>query len=144
MSHFTKLDKAKVTDVDAFVAACADFGFTEVTRNVEIKDYAGRVEKVDVSVKTGRKYAVALKRNSEGSYDLIADWWGVRGELGQAACKKHGVTASSMEKADSEMVDAVLRHTTKHAIITKMRRQGWRAQVDEDESHNLNVRLMRA
>ena len=78
MSHFTKIDRANIIDTNAFIAACQELGLTGVSQNVEIKDYYGKMMKVDVAIKVG-KYHLALKKNENGTYDMIADWWGVRG-----------------------------------------------------------------
>ena len=137
MSHFTKLDKAQITDAEAFVKACADLGFTDVKRNCKIKDFYGKQITVDVAVKTGPRYEVALQKGDNGKYDMVADWWGIRGEMDKERLKAHGI------RNDSELQDALLRHTTKHTIITRYGRQGFRATVTEDAENNLNVSLVR-
>lgn len=137
MSHFTKLDKAQITDAEAFIKACADLGFTEVSRNCKIKDFYGKQIDVDVSVKTGPRYSVALQKGENGKYDMVADWWGIRGEMENSDMAKHGI------RNDSELQDALLRHTTKHTIISRYGREGFRATVTEDEENNLNVSLVR-
>lgn len=136
MSHFTKLSKAQISNVDAFIQACADLGFTEVKRNCKIKDYVGKEIEVDVAVNCGR-YDIALQMNKEtGKYDMVADWWGIRGVL--QAGKNPDI------KTDSDLQDYLLRHTTKHTIVNKYRRQGFRAEITEDEKYNLNITLSRA
>lgn len=136
MSHFTKLDRAQIVNADAFIKACADLGFTDVRRDVKIKDYYGKEITVDVAVKAGR-YDIALQKNESGKYDMVADWWGVR-----------GAATDLMRKAkingDTDLQDYLLRHSTKHTIVDKYRRQGFRADVTEDEKQNLNVTLTRA
>lgn len=135
MSHFTKLAKAKITNVDAFISACAELGFTEVNRDCKIKDYAGKEIQVDLAVKCG-KYDLGLTKNETGGYDVQADWWGIRGVLNQG---QHGDI-----RTDSDLQDFILRHTTKHTIVNKYRRQGFRAEVTEDKDKNLNIKLSRA
>lgn len=135
MSHFTQLDKAKITDADAFIKACKELGFGEAQKNVKIKDYYGKEITVDVAVSCG-KYHLAIVKNKEGKYDATADWWGVR-------TKNPELMGKLNIKTDSDLQDAILRHTTKHAIMNKYRALGFRATVTEDEEQNLNMKLVR-
>ena len=136
MSHFTKLDRAQITSADAFIKACKDLGFTEIQRDVTIKDYYGKSIKVDVAVKAG-KYDIALQKNESGKFDMVADWWGVRGAAPELMRK-------AKINGDGDLQDYLLRHTTKHTIVERYARQGFRADVTEDAKQNLNVVLTRA
>jgi hypothetical protein len=129
MSHFTKLDKANIIDKDAFVKACKDLGITKVAHNVEIKDFYGKKIKVDVAVTVGN-YSIGLQKRADGKYDMVADWWGIRGEL-------RGY------KTDEELQDMILKHTTKNTIISKYSKMGYRANVTEDEEQNVQVELVK-
>lgn len=136
MSHFTKLDRAQIVDAEAFIKACADLGLTDVHRDVQIKDFYGKTMKADVAVKTGR-YDLALVKNESGKYDMVADWWGVRGERSQQMKDAKIIS-------DNDLQDYLLRHSTKHTIISRYRRQGFRAEIREDENQNMTVKLTRA
>ena len=140
MSHFTKLDKAKIVDPAAFIKACGDLGFDDASHDVEIKDYYGKKMNVDVACKaTNSDYSIALKKNDENNnqYDMIADWWGIRRKLPKQ-CEDQGINN------DSDLQDTILRHTTKNTIVRKYKRQGFRADVREDENNNIKIRLQRA
>lgn len=106
-----------------------------VTRDTEIQDFYGAKMKVDVAVKTG-KYSIALKKNETGTYDMIADWWGVRGEMTDTQKARMGGVGR-----DEDLQNFILRTTVKHAIVSRYRREGYRAEIVEDEKHNINVRL---
>ena len=134
MSHFTKIDRANIIDVTAFIAACKELGFNDVKQNTTIKDFYGQSMNVDVAVKVG-KYDIALKKNSNGTYDMVADWWGIRG-TGLSAKFKGCFT-------DAEVQDMILKHTTKNTIINKYKKLGFRASVVEDAEQNLQVELVR-
>ena len=136
MSHFTKLDRAKIVDPEAFIKACADLGLTDVHRDIEIKDFYGKKIMVDVAVKTG-KYDLALVKGEDGKYDLTADWWGVRGERSQEMRDAKIIS-------DTDLQNYLLRHSTKHTIVQRYKRQGFRADIREDENQNLTVKLTRA
>lgn len=148
MSHFTKLDRAQITDVNAFLAALAEQGFTQVRRNVKIRDFYDNEVDVDVAVVIGsvggKEYSIALKINAEGKYDLIADWWGCRNVLTNAGFGDGGFGSAMDPGLDGKLQDLVLRNTTKHAIVARYKAKGFRAEIFEDENFNINVKLRRA
>lgn len=135
MSHFTKLDKAKITSVEAFVAAAAELGL-RTSLNATAKCFSGRnkIDNCDAVVHVLEGDDIALVKNSEGKYDMQADWSYRGTQLAQAAKFK---TASDFQ-------DRLIQLTTKHTIINKYRRQGFRATVTEDDKMNLNIKLQKA
>jgi len=135
MSHFTKIDRANIIDTAAFISACKELGLVNVKRNVEITDFYGKKITVDVAINVGR-YDIALQKNASGTYDMVADWWGIRGERGLSEKLKNCQT-------DEDLQNMILKHTTKHTIVSRYRRQGFRANIREDEEENLHVELVR-
>lgn len=134
MSHFTKIDRANIIDTVAFASACKELGFVDVRKNVEITDFYGKRITVDVAIKCG-KYDIALQKNKAGTYDMVADWWGVRGSNLPDKLKKC--------RSDEDLQNMILKHTTKNTIVNRYKRQGFRATVREDEDENLHVELAR-
>jgi hypothetical protein len=125
LSHFTKLSKAQVTSVEAFIAACAELGLKDVRKNAKSKDYYGKEILADAAVRVTDKYDIAIVKGvKKGRYDIVADWWGI--------------------KKDQAFQDRLLQLTTKHTIIEKYRRLGFRASVKEDSEKNLTVNLVRS
>jgi len=137
MSHFTKLSKAKITSVEAFILACAELGFTSVRHDVEIKDMVGASMRVAVAVKAG-KWDIALVENGSGKFDMVADWYGVRWAMDEETRKR------TRSVSDEGLQDALLRLTTKYAIIQRYKKQGFRAVIGEDAENNITVKLTRA
>ena len=68
---------------------------------------------------------------------MVADWWGIRNNLPEKAADQ-GIYN------DEDLQDALLRHTTKHTIVRKYKRMGFRAQVNEDSDNNIQLKLTRA
>ncbi len=134
MSHFTKIERANIISAQAFIKACEELGFVGVKENCNIKDYYGKTQQVDVAISCG-KYDIALKKNANGTYDLIADWWGVQ-QVGLPPKLKTCMT-------DEDVQNMILKHTTKHTLIAQYRKQGFRATVREDENENLQIDLLR-
>lgn len=139
MSHFSRLDKAQIADPKAFGAACKELGFTEIAENTTIRDYAGKTVNVNIAAKApGARYEVALVKNGSGKFDMVADWWGIR----QERYRYPGVIDESCSN-DADVQNALLRTTTKHAIVSQYRRQGFMARVTVNKDQSINVSLTR-
>lgn len=135
MSHFTRTAKANITNKDSFILACKEVGLTDIKLDTEIRDWAGKREKVDVAARIDDKYSVGIQRNGN-KWDILADWsmcnpsQTVRGKIGG-----HG--------RGEDLMNALIRVTTKHTIINTYRRQGFLAKVTEDAKNNIHVTLTR-
>lgn len=153
MSHFSRLEKARVTSLEAFLAAMAELGMTQVSHNVEIRawDTNDAPVRVDVFAQIpGCKYGVGLIREDSGFYSMISDWSLTGASLPKAVKAKlpPGFPGTDGEgnpgfKACEALRGLALQTTTKHAIIAKYRRMGFRATVSEDAERNLNISLER-
>lgn len=133
MSHFTKLAKANITDAQAFAAACRELGL-QVSMNAEGKCFSGRNKiMADVVAHVLDGDDIVLTKNEKGGYDMQADW----SYRGTQLAQKVGLGNAT------DLQDRLIQLTTKHAIIEKYRRQGFRAQVSEDANKNLNLTLTR-
>ncbi len=79
MSHFTKC-ALKMTNLAAIKKALADMQlkFTEAEehQSVEVRGYRGDKLQAAIAVDMGR-YDIGVVSNTEGTYDITADWWGV-------------------------------------------------------------------
>jgi hypothetical protein len=135
MSHFTKLAKTSITSIDAFVAAMSELGLTKVERNQKITDYAGKTIDVDVVIRTGGRYDIGLQKNDKGTYDAVADWWGIRGE------RTKGFTDCGTDK---QVADKILRLTTKNAITAKYKRMGFRVNEVVGDDRKIRLELTKA
>lgn len=79
MSHFTKCD-LKITSIEALKRALAakDYKFTEAKneQGVEVRGYKGQKLNAELSIDMG-KYDIGVVKQQDGTYEIIADWWGV-------------------------------------------------------------------
>ena len=84
MSHFTKCE-LKLTNLNAIKAAIKDmaYEYEEASENqaVRIRGWRGQSEEAVIGIKTS-KYDVGVVVNADGSYTLVADWWGVETTTG--------------------------------------------------------------
>jgi hypothetical protein len=79
MSHFTKCE-LKMTNLAAIKAALEDlkmqFEAAEEQQQVTVRGYRGDTLKAAIKVDMGQ-YDIGVIANEHGTYDLVADWWGV-------------------------------------------------------------------
>ena len=79
MSHFTKC-ALKMTNLAALKKALADMQlkFTEAEQGqtVSVRGYRGDKLQAAMCIDMGR-YDVGVVDNQDGTYGLVADWWGV-------------------------------------------------------------------
>lgn len=79
MSHFTKCD-LKITNLVALKKALADLNhtFAEAQEGVgvSVRGYKGQTMNAEVSIDMG-KYDVGVVKQQDGTYELVADWWGI-------------------------------------------------------------------
>lgn len=79
MSHFTKCE-LKMTNLAALKKALADLAWkfqdAEEHQSVTVRGYRGDTLQAAVSIDMGQ-YDIGVVANADGTYDLVADWWGV-------------------------------------------------------------------
>ena len=79
MSHFTKCD-LKMTNLEALKKALADMklGFQEAEQgqSVAVRGYRGQTLDAAMCIDMGT-YDIGVVAAADGTYELVADWWGV-------------------------------------------------------------------
>lgn len=75
MSHFSRI-KTKITDKNLLIACLNEMGY-QILENTELKGF-NETKKVDLLIKMSRGYDVGFSKNAQGSYDIMADWNGVK------------------------------------------------------------------
>ena len=76
---------------------------------------------------------IGNRLRADGRFDMIGDWWGI--------C--HQLPKQLAGAVQSDVQDALLLTTTKHAIIATYARQGFMSRVSEDKTHNITDVLSR-
>ncbi len=82
MSHFSTL-RTKITNAEILTNSLRDLGI-EVKTDADIRGYNGQHLRADIVAVLEGEYDLGWSRNADGSFDLIADLWGV--------AKKHNQT----------------------------------------------------
>lgn len=80
MSHFTRV-KSRIFDRVALEHALQDLNYRISPISV-INGWQGATRKADLVAKTSGPYDIGFVKNAEGSYDIVADWWGLRTTVG--------------------------------------------------------------
>lgn len=79
MSHFTKCD-LKMTNLEALKRALEEMQLAVVEapegQSVSVRGYRGQKLDAALSIDMGT-YDIGVVRAEDGTYDLVADWWGV-------------------------------------------------------------------
>ena len=79
MSHFTKCD-LKMTNLEAIKRALAEmevpFVAEEQGQAAVVRGYRGQTLDAAIKIDMG-KYDIGVVRAADGSFDFVADWWGV-------------------------------------------------------------------
>ncbi len=77
MSHFTKV-ATKINDLVALKKALDQLGwkYTHNEQGVTVRGYRGQTLSAELSIDMG-KYDIGVVNTEDGTYELVADWWGV-------------------------------------------------------------------
>lgn len=130
MSHFTTVE-TKINDLVALKAALVDLNmeFEEATENqlVKVRGWKGSTLNAEAKIKGSKSYDIGLQLTEEGSYKLVADWWGIEEEINQ-----------TQEQVMQKIVQRYAYHKVKNEVV----KQGFQLdeeQVDADGTIKLGV-----
>ena len=105
MSHFSTL-RTKITDAEVLKNSLRDLGIN-VKTEVDMRGYQGQRVRADIVAMLEGEYDLGWSRNSDGSFDLIADLWGV--------AKKHNQT---------ELINSINQKYAINKTLTEVKQRG--------------------
>lgn len=114
MSHFSTL-RTKISNAEVLKTSLRDLGI-EVKTEADVRGYNGQRIRADIVAVLEGEYDLGWSENTNGSFDLIADLWGV--------AKKHNQT---------ELINSI---NQKYAINKTL------LEAKQPGLQNANVRLM--
>ena len=76
MSHYSRV-KTQFRHRDALIACLRELGYT-VEIDTVIRGHHGE-HAVDIAVRQKKGHGIGFVKNPDGTYDMVADWWGVSG-----------------------------------------------------------------
>src|SRR5436305_1003197 len=80
MSHFTKV-KTRILDRIVLEKTLADLNY-RLAPTDQVSGWQGATRKADLVVKTRGQYDVGFVKTADGSFDMVADWWGLKTSIG--------------------------------------------------------------
>jgi hypothetical protein len=114
MSHFSTL-RTKITDAEILKASLRDLGIG-IKNDADVRGYNGQRVRADIVAVLEGEYDLGWSCNGDGTYDLIADLWGV--------AKKHNQT---------ELINSI---NQKYAVNKTL------AEVKQRGLQNANVKVV--
>ena len=119
MSHFTNVE-TQINDLVALKEALADLEmeFEEGTENqlVKVRGWKGSTLNAEAKIKGSKSYDIGLQLTENGTYKLVADWWGIEEETNQT---------------QEQITQKVVRRYAYHKVKSEVAKQGF--TLDEEE-----------
>jgi hypothetical protein len=108
VSHFTQVE-TKINDLVCLKAAMAELGleYEEATQSqlVKVRGWKGSTLTAEARIKASKSYDIGLQLTEEGTYKLVADWWGIEEETNEAA-----------EKVQQKLIQCYAKHKVKAEV----------------------------
>lgn len=101
MSHFSTL-RTKITNAEVLTSSLKDLGI-QVKTDADVRGYSGQKTRADIVAVLEGEFDLGWSRNADGSFDLIADLWGV--------AKKHNQTELINSINQKYVINATLAAT---------------------------------
>jgi hypothetical protein len=105
MSHFSTL-RTKITDAEVLKNSLRDLGITTKT-SADVRGYQGQRVRADIVAMLEGEYDLGWSQNADGTFDLIADLWGV--------AKKHNQT---------ELINSINQKYAVNKTLAEVKRPG--------------------
>lgn len=124
MSHFTSI-KTKMKDKPLVLKSLQDLGLSyEEGDNLTVRGFAGQRMLVDIKINLQFSYDIGLRQRENG-YELVADWFGVRGvnqeDLTQKLNQRYAyhATRTQMEAQGFDMVEEKVEETGQIRLVLR-------------------------
>ncbi len=122
MSHFTRI-KTQIAVLDYLKQALSDLNYEYQEGNLAVRGFGGNKTAVDLLIQT-KGYPIGFKR-SGATYELVGDWWGVRGVK------------------QEQFLQAVMQRYAYHATLGELRTQGFDLVSEQTEAQGQVHLVMR-
>ncbi len=95
MSHYSRV-KTQFHNREALIASLKDLGH-EVELDTVIHGHHGE-HAVDIAIRQTRGYGIGFVRGGDGTYDMVADGWGVSGSDERRITQELAARAGAIQK----------------------------------------------
>lgn len=123
MSHFSRIN-TKMDDKKYVLMALKDLGFTYEEGEQEVRGFAGQKTQVEIRVPLKLSYDLGLRKKG-GTYEIVADWFGVRGinqeEFTQKLSQRYAyhATRDKLEQQGFDMVEEKVEETGQIRLVLR-------------------------
>jgi hypothetical protein len=130
VSHFTQVE-TKINDLVALETALEELGLQleQATGDqlVKVRGWKGSTLTAEGKIKASKSYDIGLQLSEDGTYKLVADWWGIEEETNEEAAK---------------IQQRIIHCYAKHKVKAEVAKQGFtldEEQVEADGTIRLSV-----
>jgi len=123
MSHFSRI-KTKLVEKEFLIKALKDLKYEVEEGDLELKGFAGELTRVELRIPLRLSGDIGFRLGPEG-YEIIADWWGVRG----------------VKQAD--FTHALTQRYAYHVTRAKLEAQGFTLVEEQEEKNQIRLVLRR-
>lgn len=123
MSHFSRI-QTQMVDKKFVLQALKDMGFEYEEGEQQVHGFGGQKHPVDIRVKLRMSYDVGLRKKGN-SYEIVADWMGVRGINQQDFTNRlmqryaYHATREKLEQQGFDMVEEEVEQTGQIRIVLR-------------------------
>jgi hypothetical protein len=123
MSHFSRI-QTKMVDKNIVLKALKDMGFTYQEGEQKVTGFGGQKMEVDIRIQLKMSYDIGL-RMKNGSYEIVGDWFGVRGLNQKDFTNKlmqryaYHATRAKLEAQGFDMIEEKVEETGQIRIVLR-------------------------
>lgn len=125
MSHFSRL-KTQIVEKEFLLMALDDLGYAHEEGQLSVRGFGGQQMTVEVKVPVRLSNDIGFRKSGE-NYEIVADWWGVRGikekEFAQKVMQRYAyhVTRAKLEQQGFALVEEQVKETGQiHLVLRRM------------------------
>ena len=124
MSHITRI-KTTIVEKEHLLRALEDLGYRYEEGSLEIATVGGQKTKVEVKVLLRMSFDIGFRATPQG-YEIVADWWGVRGvtqkEFTARLLQRYAyhTTRSKLEAQGFNLIEETAKDGQIHLTLRRM------------------------
>jgi hypothetical protein len=131
MSHFSTV-KTQIKNKDHLVSALKQMDYSVKTGNFQCRGYQGNTQSVEILIENkGSGYDMGF-RNNNGNYELVADWYGIKGVNSDQLINN---IQTEITKIENKIKQEYAYNTVKEKLLD----QGF--EIDEELRENGEIRI---
>jgi len=133
MSHFTSI-KTKIKDLEILKRSLRRIGYSTREGKQSVYGYGGQQTWVDLLVKMPQGYNIGFRKSLDGSYEIVADWFGVR----SVSSEKF---REDIESAFDDIKNEIRRRYSLEKVIKETQRLSF-SVVEQKEEKDKTIKLV--